>query len=59
MNEPFKKQPLIRINESPRNEPCICGSGKKFKHCCWDGKRLYATQAKIDKVRAQMRASRG
>ena len=17
-----------------RNEPCICGSGKKFKHCC-------------------------
>jgi len=17
-----------------RNEPCICGSGKKYKHCC-------------------------
>lgn len=17
-----------------RNEPCLCGSGKKFKHCC-------------------------
>jgi len=19
-----------------RNEPCPCGSGKKYKHCCWD-----------------------
>ncbi len=19
-----------------RNQPCICGSGKKFKKCCWD-----------------------
>ena len=18
-----------------RNRPCICGSGKKFKQCCW------------------------
>lgn len=18
-----------------RNKPCICGSGKKFKRCCW------------------------
>ena len=18
-----------------RNKPCICGSGKKFKKCCW------------------------
>ena len=18
-----------------RNQPCICGSGKKFKRCCW------------------------
>jgi SEC-C motif-containing protein len=18
-----------------RNEPCPCGSGKKYKHCCW------------------------
>ena len=26
-----------RVFESPpvgRNEPCPCGSGKKFKHCC-------------------------
>lgn len=19
-----------------RNQPCICGSGKKFKNCCWN-----------------------
>lgn len=19
-----------------RNQPCPCGSGKKFKRCCWD-----------------------
>jgi len=18
-----------------RNQPCVCGSGKKFKQCCW------------------------
>lgn len=19
-----------------RNEPCVCGSGKKYKKCCWE-----------------------
>jgi hypothetical protein len=19
-----------------RNAPCPCGSGRKYKHCCWD-----------------------
>lgn len=19
-----------------RNKPCLCGSGKKFKNCCWN-----------------------
>jgi len=28
-------QGLIRINlDVGRNDPCICGSGKKFKKCC-------------------------
>lgn len=30
-----KKVPYVR--ETPkigRNEPCTCGSGKKYKHCC-------------------------
>jgi len=21
-----------------RNDPCPCGSGKKFKKCCWTGR---------------------
>jgi len=24
-----------RINKM-RNKPCVCGSGKKFKKCCWN-----------------------
>jgi hypothetical protein len=27
-----------------RNSPCSCGSGKKYKHCCYD-KDLAARQA--------------
>jgi preprotein translocase subunit SecA len=23
-----------RYNKVGRNEPCPCGSGKKYKHCC-------------------------
>ncbi len=29
--------PQTQVNEGPkvgRNEPCSCGSGKKFKKCC-------------------------
>ncbi|MGE8504070.1 MAG: UPF0149 family protein [Pseudomonas sp.] len=28
------KAPLHSARMPGRNEPCICGSGKKFKHCC-------------------------
>lgn len=24
------------IKKIGRNEPCPCGSGKKYKHCCWN-----------------------
>jgi uncharacterized protein YecA (UPF0149 family) len=27
----LRKQPKVQ-----RNDPCPCGSGKKFKVCCWD-----------------------
>ena len=28
-------QETVKVNEVPgRNEPCICGSGKKYKKCC-------------------------
>ena len=28
-----KKQP-VKVNKIGRNDPCPCGSGKKYKHCC-------------------------
>jgi len=31
---PTMKQMLRRIPFVGRNEPCPCGSGKKFKKCC-------------------------
>jgi len=29
-----KIRPIIRIIKTKRNEPCWCGSGKKYKRCC-------------------------
>ena len=29
--ENLKKEPTVKIG---RNDPCICGSRKKFKKCC-------------------------
>jgi SWIM/SEC-C metal-binding protein len=28
------QQPTIVDKKAGRNEPCLCGSGKKSKHCC-------------------------
>lgn len=28
------KEPLVRSEKIGRNDPCPCGSGKKFKKCC-------------------------
>lgn len=31
---PVKREP-IRVEQLPgRNDPCSCGSGKKYKKCC-------------------------
>jgi preprotein translocase subunit SecA len=32
--QPKKKQPVKRAAKVGRNDPCPCGSGKKFKSCC-------------------------
>lgn len=32
-NNPKKKEPK-KVNKIGRNEPCPCGSGKKYKQCC-------------------------
>lgn len=30
---------LNRMKGHERNDPCQCGSGRKYKKCCWDGDR--------------------
>lgn len=32
--EPAKKKPVVNKNKVGRNDPCPCGSGKKYKKCC-------------------------
>ena len=29
-----KYKQIVKNKKIGRNEPCYCGSGKKFKHCC-------------------------
>ncbi len=31
---PVKKKPKVNTINVGRNDPCICGSGKKYKNCC-------------------------
>jgi preprotein translocase subunit SecA len=31
---PAGKKPIVRDDKVGRNDPCPCGSGKKFKKCC-------------------------
>ncbi len=33
-NEQAKKKPVRRVEKVGRNDPCPCGSGKKYKNCC-------------------------
>jgi uncharacterized protein YecA (UPF0149 family) len=28
-------QQIVGSSRYPRNKPCYCGSGKKYKKCCW------------------------
>ncbi|MBU8881209.1 preprotein translocase subunit SecA [Bacillus sp. FJAT-29790] len=32
--EKLKKKPAVKQINVGRNDPCICGSGKKYKNCC-------------------------
>ncbi|MBT2729630.1 preprotein translocase subunit SecA [Bacillus sp. ISL-75] len=36
--EPVKQKPKVKQINVGRNDPCICGSGKKYKNCCGAGK---------------------
>ena len=33
-NEQIEKSNPVKKKKISRNEPCVCGSGKKYKHCC-------------------------
>jgi len=35
---PVKRAPVVKQDKTGRNDPCPCGSGKKYKHCC--GKKV-------------------
>ena len=34
IHKPTMIDPKYIGKKMSRNEPCFCGSGKKFKHCC-------------------------
>ena len=34
-----QKKPVVKGEKVGRNDPCPCGSGKKYKHCCLDKDR--------------------
>lgn len=34
IHHPQKPMPIVKGKKTGRNEPCPCGSGKKFKKCC-------------------------
>jgi hypothetical protein len=39
LTEEFEAQQPVRVEKEPgRNEPCTCGSGKKYKKCCLNKK---------------------
>jgi hypothetical protein len=32
--EEYPQVPVLATEKNPRNKPCPCGSGQKYKHCC-------------------------
>jgi hypothetical protein len=44
----LKKKSVFMKEKPGRNDPCPCGSGKKFKKCC-DGK-LLGNRYKVSKI---------
>ncbi|MBH8586274.1 preprotein translocase subunit SecA [Thermoactinomyces sp. CICC 10520] len=39
-----KKQPVRRSEKVGRNDPCPCGSGKKYKNCCLKNEKSVSVQ---------------
>jgi len=40
-----------------RNEPCPCGSGKKYKHCCLDKDEAKAREIRVKAAEKEARAA--
>lgn len=56
---PLRRTKTI-VNDKPkvsRNQPCPCGSGRKYKHCCWLKRRIPITklaEKELDKERKSL-----
>ncbi|WP_371925875.1 SEC-C metal-binding domain-containing protein [Halobacillus sp. A5] len=37
----MNNRPIVKKVKVGRNEPCTCGSGKKYKKCCESREGLY------------------
>jgi hypothetical protein len=44
---------MVNWHKVGRNDPCLCGSGKKFKKCCLGSQRLDEPSAGLPQVDAQ------
>lgn len=40
-----------------RNQPCPCGSGKKYKHCCLSSQQPQAPASEADRMRVSLLAA--
>lgn len=40
-----------------RNQPCVCGSGKKYKHCCLSHQQPQAPSSETDRMRVSLLAA--
>ena len=43
---PHHIHPIVKDNNVRRNDPCPCGSGKKYKNCCLESGR-YETYSRV------------
>lgn len=60
---PFKRMNIPVTNRQMRrhppkigrNDPCGCGSGKKFKHCCWIGENPEEERVILNKLFSEIK----
>lgn len=54
MTYKFEKQRKSKY----RNKPCPCGSGKKFKKCCWDKEIDFLHAREIKEIRDEIKVNK-